>query len=86
MSAIDDIISGIEGLGEKVTEASEAASAVLQETEQALETAESLGATGTVQILSQVKDQLEALIGQISSISSAVDEAQTTAKSMTDGT
>jgi hypothetical protein len=49
VSAIDDIISGIDGVIEQITEATTATSAVLQEAEQALGAAEALGANAAVE-------------------------------------
>jgi hypothetical protein len=49
VSAIDDIISGIDGVIEQITEATTATSGVLQEAEQALATAEALGANAAIE-------------------------------------
>lgn len=86
MSAIDDIISGIDGVIEQVTEATAATSAVLQEAEQALGAAEALGANATVEGLSLVKEQLETLIGQIGAVTTSAEEVQITAKSVAEST
>jgi len=82
MSAIDDIISGIDGVIEKVSETTTAASAVVREAEQALEQAGAFGATTAALGLSQVKDELESLVGLLASVSLVADETQSTAKAV----
>lgn len=86
MSAIDDIITGIGGVIEQITETTAATHAVLQEAEQALDTAEALGANAAVEGLSAVKEQLETLIGQIGSVNTAAEDVQSTAQSVADST
>lgn len=86
MSAIDDIISGIEAVKERVTEASTAAMAVLQQTDEALSTAQALGANAAVQGLTMVREQVEALVNEITALVSSAEDVQNTAKSVADST
>jgi hypothetical protein len=82
MSAIDDIITGIDGVIEKVTETTSAASAVVHEAERALEQAGAFGVTADMLELNRVKGELESVVGLLASVGFVVDETQTTVRAM----
>lgn len=86
MSLLDDVIVAIEGVKERVSEASTAASGVLQQTEQALATAEALGANAAVQGLTMVRQQVEELVNEITGLVASTEAVQDTAKSVADST
>jgi hypothetical protein len=84
MSAIDEIISAIDNVIGQVTEATTATSAIVTETEQALEQVQAVGVTSAVEGFTELKEELEAIVTQFGNLHAAFEEAQATAKAVTD--
>jgi hypothetical protein len=86
MSAIEEIISAIEGVMAQVTEATTATSAIVTDTEQALEQVQAVGVTSAVEGFTELKTELEGIVKEFGSLHAAVEAAQETAKAVADST
>jgi hypothetical protein len=84
MSAIDDVITALSEVGEKLGDAQTSAGAAASETDEALAQAVGLGAQAAIEGLSAVKEQVEKLVELLSAAREGADEALTTARSVAD--
>ena len=86
MSAIDDIISAVSRVIDRLGEATSGAQVAEVEAGKALDQALALGVNVAVEGLTQVKDQLQALLSQVSMASQSASEVLATAQAVADST
>jgi hypothetical protein len=86
MSAIEDIITAIDGVLEKISEATTGTAGAAQEAEEALGAAVALGSRASVEGLTQVQTELEALATQLVGVNKTAEEVKTTAEAVAEST
>jgi hypothetical protein len=86
VAVIDDVLQSIANAIEKITEASDAATAAVSEAETGLEAAAAFGIEASVEGMTAVKEKLETLVTELGSVSSVAEEAQTAAQGVAAGT
>jgi hypothetical protein len=86
MSAIDDVITVLTEVDEKLGEAETAAGTAETETDEALGQAVGLGANAAIEGLNAVKEQVEKLLGLLRGAREGADEALNTARAVADST
>ena len=86
MSAIEDIITTVEALLGKLGEASTSAAAAVSEAGDGLTAAEAVGIDSSVEVMSALKEQLEAITAQLAGVTESVEETKQAAEAIAAGT
>jgi hypothetical protein len=86
VASIEAIISGLQGVTDKLDEARNATNAVTSDTDDAINQATELGAVHLANTLSQVKDAIDKGTNQISAAIGIFSEAIMQARAAIDGT
>jgi hypothetical protein len=86
MSAIEDVIGALDGVTEKLEEATASAQAAEQEADTGLDHANAAGANAAMEGFAAVKEQIETLKGLLDAARQGADEALSTAKAVADST
>ncbi len=76
MSTLDDIRSGISAVGQTIDETSTQVSGLINDTEEAIQTASALGPEESVDLFTAIKDALEGIGTQLAGVKAAVEEAE----------
>jgi hypothetical protein len=86
MSAINEVITALQSVVDKLDDASGATNTASTEANEAVGQAVALGAAGAVAGLTIVKDSVEGLAQQIAATLDHANQALTTARGVADGT
>lgn len=86
MSAIEDVIGALDGVIDKLDEATAGTQAAESEADTGLDHATAAGANAATEGFTAVKDQIETLRGLIDAARQGADEALSTAKAVADST
>lgn len=86
MSAIEDVLASIGSLLERVEEAETAANAAVAEAGTGVTTAEGLGVESSIAAMTALKEQLEENVTQLGQVKAAIEQTQTAAEAIQEGT
>lgn len=86
MSALEDIATAIDAIGDKIEEILNATQAVDQEVDEASSTASALGANATVEGLAQLSGEIQALAQELGGAGESAKQALSTARAVAEST
>ncbi len=86
MSAIDDITGAIAQISQSISEAATATAAAIEQANEGVTAAEAVGVESGIAAMTAMKETLESLSNQVAGLSQAVEEAESQAGAMADGT
>ena len=86
MSAIEEIATAINALGEQIEEAANAVRDIDSNIDDASSTASALGANATVEGLAQLSSEIQALAQQLLTAGESAKDASATAQAVADST
>jgi hypothetical protein len=84
MSAIDDVITALDGVIDKLGEALSGAQAAETEAEELVGQATNMGTTSAIESATAVKDAVETILPALQAAQQTTDEAMTTVRAIAD--